>query len=207
MVGRRAATHRTRPPGRTGRHRRGHRRAPRDEVGDGPGARGRRRTGSLQPHRLVRGASPVSPALPRLPKRPDRWKPSVAILGAGAGGIAMGVALTRAGHDYTIYERSDGVGGVWRDNTYPGAQCDVPSHLYSFSFAPNPYWSRTYATQPEILAYLEQVTDRFGVRSHLRTNCGIASARWVEDERQWELTTEAGEQVRADILVSGLGML
>jgi cyclohexanone monooxygenase len=149
----------------------------------------------------------VSPALPRLPKRPERWKPSVAILGAGAGGIAMGVALTRAGHDYTIYERSDGVGGVWRDNTYPGAQCDVPSHLYSFSFAPNPYWSRTYATQPEILAYLEQVTDRFGVRSHVRTNCGITSARWVERERQWELTTDAGEQVRADIVVSGLGML
>ena len=68
----------------------------------------------------------------------------------------MGAALTRAGYEYTIFERSDGVGGTWRTNTYPGAQCDVPSHLYSFSFALNPWWSHTYATQPEILSYLER---------------------------------------------------
>ena len=85
-----------------------------------------------------------------------RPKPSVAILGAGAGGIAMGVRLVRAGYPFTIYEQSDGVGGTWRDNTYPGAACDVPSHLYSYSFEPNPWWSRTYATQPELLAYLEK---------------------------------------------------
>ena len=98
-----------------------------------------------------------------------RSRPSVAVLGAGAGGIAMGVALTRAGYDYTIYEKSDGVGGTWRDNSYPGAKCDVPSHLYSYSYAPNPWWSHTFATQPEILAYLERVTDQFGVRSHVRS--------------------------------------
>jgi cyclohexanone monooxygenase len=88
--------------------------------------------------------------------RAARHKPTVAILGAGAGGIAMGIKLRRAGYDFTIYEKSDGVGGTWRDNAYPGAACDVPSHLYSFSFELNPWWSRTYATQPEILAYLER---------------------------------------------------
>ena len=136
-----------------------------------------------------------------------RWRPTVAVLGAGAGGIALGVALTRAGYDYTIYEKSDGVGGTWRDNTYPGAACDVPSHLYSYSFAPNPWWSRTYASQPEILTYLEHVVDRFGVRQHVRTGTAIVTARWLDDERQWELTSAAGEQFRADVLVSSLGML
>ena len=105
-------------------------------------------------------------------------KPTVAILGAGAGGIAMGIRLKRAGYDFTIYEKSDGVGGTWRDNTYPGAACDVPSHLYSFSFELNPWWSRTYATQPEILAYLERCTDQYGVRPHLRTGAAITEARW-----------------------------
>ena len=119
----------------------------------------------------------------------------------------MGVALTRAGYDYTIFEKSDGVGGTWRDNSYPGAKCDVPSHLYSFSFAPNPWWSHTYATQPEILAYLERCTDQFGVRSHVRTNTAIVEASWRDTEQQWELRAESGETFRADVLVSGLGML
>ena len=91
-------------------------------------------------------------------------RPTVAVLGAGAGGIAMGIRLKRAGYDFTIYEKSDGVGGTWRDN--PGAACDVPSHLYSYSFELNPWWSRTYASQPEILAYLERCTDQYGVRPH-----------------------------------------
>ncbi|MGD0313990.1 MAG: NAD(P)/FAD-dependent oxidoreductase [Acidimicrobiales bacterium] len=136
-----------------------------------------------------------------------RSKPTVAVLGAGAGGIAMGVRLERAGYPFTIYERSDGVGGTWRDNTYPGAACDVPSHLYSFSFELNPWWSRTYATQPEILAYLERCTDRYGVRPHVRTNTTITEARWDEPTQQWELTAATGERFRADVVVSGLGML
>ena len=140
-------------------------------------------------------------------RRSSRTRPTVAILGAGAGGIAMGVALTRAGYDYTIFEKSDGVGGTWRDNSYPGAKCDVPSHLYSFSFALNPWWSHTYATQPEILAYLERCTDQFGVRPHLRTNTTIVEASWLDADQQWELRAEPGETFRADVLVSGLGML
>jgi cation diffusion facilitator CzcD-associated flavoprotein CzcO len=119
----------------------------------------------------------------------------------------MGIRLKRAGYDFTIYEQSDGVGGTWRDNTYPGAACDVPSHLYSYSFAPNPWWSRTYATQPEILAYLEACTDRFGVRPHVRTGTRIVEARWDGSSPGWVLTTSTGERCLADVVVSGLGML
>jgi cation diffusion facilitator CzcD-associated flavoprotein CzcO len=135
-----------------------------------------------------------------------RSLPTVAVLGAGAGGIAMGIALKRAGCEFTIYERSDGVGGTWRYNTYPGAACDVPSHLYSYSFELNPWWSCTYATQPEILAYLERCTDQYGIRPHLRTNTTISAARWDDTEQIWKLTGAAGEEFVAQVLVSGLGM-
>jgi cation diffusion facilitator CzcD-associated flavoprotein CzcO len=138
---------------------------------------------------------------------PRSRRPTVAILGAGAGGIAMGIKLRRAGYDFTIYEKSDGVGGTWRDNGYPGAACDVPSHLYSFSFELNPWWSRTYATQPEILAYLERCTDQYGIRPHLRTGVAITEARWSETAQHWELETATGESFTADVVVSGLGML
>jgi cyclohexanone monooxygenase len=134
-------------------------------------------------------------------------KPTVAVLGAGFGGIAMGIQLKRAGYDFTIYEKSDGVGGTWRDNSYPGAACDVPSHLYSFSFELNPWWSRTYATQPEILAYIERCTDQYGVRPHVRTNTVIKEARWDETTQQWVLTSDVGDTFTAQVLVSGLGML
>ncbi len=142
-----------------------------------------------------------------MPEPEPAAPPTVAIIGAGAGGIAMGAKLKRAGYDFTIYEKSDGVGGTWRYNTYPGAACDVPSHLYSFSFELNPWWSRTYATQPEILAYLERCTDQFGLRSHLRTNVGIREARWNEDLQHWHLVATTGEEFTADVVVSGLGML
>ena len=95
--------------------------------------------------------------------------PRVAIIGSGFGGIGMGCRLRQAGiESFTIYEKADSVGGTWRDNTYPGAACDVPSHLYSLSFAPKTDWSRKFPEQHEILQYLEEVTDRFGLRPHLR---------------------------------------
>ena len=137
----------------------------------------------------------------------ERPKPTVAVVGAGAGGIAMGIRLKRAGYDFTIYEKADGVGGTWRDNAYPGAACDVPSHLYSFSFELNPWWSRTYATQPEILAYFERCTDQYGIRSHVRTGVAVREARWDERSHQWTLTTASGATMTADVVVSGLGML
>src|SRR3954469_16506294 len=132
----------------------------------------------------------------------------VAVLGAGFGGLAVAHRLARSGiDDVVILERSDGVGGAWRANSYPGAACDVPSHLYSYSFELNPWWSRTYATQPEILAYIERVTDQYGVRPHVRTNTAIVEARWDERAQQWRLTSDSGEGFTADVLVSSLGML
>ena len=105
-----------------------------------------------------------------------------------------------AGYDFTIYEKSDGVGGTWRDNDYPGAACDVPSHLYSFSFELNPWWSRTYATQPEILAYLERCTDQYGVRPHVRTGVAITTATWDDRAQHWELDDrDRRDRSRADV--------
>ncbi len=107
-----------------------------------------------------------------------RRSPRVVIIGAGFGGLAAAVALRRKGiDDLLIIERSDGVGGTWRQNIYPGAACDIQSHLYSFSFAPNRKWARTYAYQPEILAYLESVADDFDLRRHLMLGTSVRKAR------------------------------
>ena len=103
----------------------------------------------------------------------------VAIIGAGFGGLGAAIQLRQAGMtDFVILERAASVGGTWRDNTYPGCACDVPSHLYSFSFAPNPGWSHSFSRQPEIWAYLEQITDRYGLRGHLRLGAELTDARW-----------------------------
>jgi cyclohexanone monooxygenase len=131
----------------------------------------------------------------------------VAILGAGLGGLALAHRLTLSGfEDFTIFERDDGVGGTWRANTYPGAACDVPSHLYSLSFAPNPNWSRTYATQPEILAYIEATYDSFGFRSKLRLNTEIVTAVWSSSDSLWRLGDRDGIEYEAEIVVSATGI-
>jgi cation diffusion facilitator CzcD-associated flavoprotein CzcO len=105
-----------------------------------------------------------------------------------------------------VLERGDGVGGTWHYNTYPGCGCDVPSHLYSFSFAPNPDWSRTYSKQPEIRAYLERTVEQFGVRDKIRLGCEVRGAAWDEAAQRWVLDTAQGE-VRAKVLISGTGPL
>lgn len=131
----------------------------------------------------------------------------IGIIGAGPGGICMGVSLRRAGFErFTIFEQADRVGGVWHHNTYPGAACDIPSHLYSFSFAPKVDWSKPYGSQPEIRAYLDQCVDHFGLRPHLRLGTGIAAATWMDDRASWRLTTDGGETIDVDILISALGM-
>lgn len=131
----------------------------------------------------------------------------VAVLGAGFGGLAAAHALAEVGiEDIAIFERADGVGGVWRANTYPGAACDVPSHLYSLSFAPNPDWSRTYATQPEILDYLERCYHRFGFHQKVRTATEIVSARWQDDEHCWRLRDAGGLEYEASVFLSAMGM-
>ena len=100
----------------------------------------------------------------------------MAVVGGGFGGVGAAVMLRRAGYDnVTVFERGERVGGVWHHNTYPGAACDVPSHLYEFSFAPNPRWSRRYAPQAEIQAYLEDVARRHGVLDRIRTGTEVAA--------------------------------
>ena len=134
-------------------------------------------------------------------------KITVGVIGAGAGGIAMGIQLADGGFDFTIFDRADGFGGTWRHNTFPGAACDVPSHLYSYSFALNPRWSKTYANQPEILAYLEQVAADHGLGAHLRPNTAITAVRWSDSRRRWTLSTGDGGEHEFDVVVSAVGML
>ncbi|MGO8827087.1 MAG: flavin-containing monooxygenase [Acidimicrobiales bacterium] len=130
----------------------------------------------------------------------------VAIMGAGAGGLGLAIRLAKSGQrDFVLFEASDGVGGTWRANTYPGAACDVPSHLYSYSFALKPDWSKTYANQPEILQYFEDCADRFGIRPHLRPHTRITAARWDEGARHWRLTDAEGRTYTADVFVSAIG--
>lgn len=139
-----------------------------------------------------------------------RPSPKVAIIGAGFGGLGAAVALRRAGiDDLVIIEAADGVGGTWRRNTYPGAACDIQSHLYSFSFAPNKSWTRTYARQPEILAYLESVVDDFDLGRHLMLDTRVRSARWDDDAGRWNLQLDRHGSVRdlvVDVVVCAAGL-
>jgi len=129
----------------------------------------------------------------------------VAIIGSGFGGLGTAIRLKQEGiDDFVILERAHDVGGVWRDNTYPGCACDVQSHLYSFSFAPNPEWTRAYSPQPEIHAYLRACAERFGVLPHVRFGHEVRKASWKDD--RWHLETSEGA-ITADVLVAGVGAL
>jgi cation diffusion facilitator CzcD-associated flavoprotein CzcO len=138
--------------------------------------------------------------------------PSVIVVGAGFGGIAAAVELrTRGVTELTVLEKADRVGGVWRDNTYPGAACDVPSSLYSYSFAPNPDWPRRYAEQPDILAYIERVAREEGITDLVTTGTEVTSASWDGATRQWTVATRCGDVVgpryTADVVVFAQGQL
>ena len=133
--------------------------------------------------------------------------PRVVVVGAGFGGIGTGVKLKQAGvHTFTIYEASLGVGGTWWDNTYPGAEVDVPSHLYCFSFKPH-HWTRTHARQPELQKYLEETVDEFGLRAHLRLGVTVESATWDDDRHVWALTLDDGTVDACHVLISAVGFL
>src|SRR3954466_14024718 len=126
----------------------------------------------------------------------------VAIIGTGFSGLGMAVRLKQAGiDDFVLLERASDVGGTWRDNTYPGCQCDVPSHLYSFSFAPNPNWTRTFSKQQEIWDYLRDCSERYGVTPHVRFDHEVLAAAWDDDAGHWRLET-AGGDLTADVVVS-----
>ncbi|WP_280479025.1 flavin-containing monooxygenase [Nocardia asiatica] len=132
----------------------------------------------------------------------------VAVVGAGFGGVGMGVALRRAGIDrFVICEKADDVGGVWRDNTYPGCSCDVPAHLYSFSFAPYRNRHTRYPGQPQILDYLRQVVTEHELTPHLRLGTAISEATYLDDRGRWRLTTESGQQIMAAVVVFAVGQL
>lgn len=132
----------------------------------------------------------------------------VAVIGAGFGGLCMAVALRDAGcTSFVVFEKAGEVGGIWRDNTYPGCGCDVPSHLYSFSF--EKYRSRNvrFPGQPQILDYLRGVADKYGLRGHLRTSTEIVAAEYAEETASWTLTTAAGERMVFDVVISAVGQL
>jgi cation diffusion facilitator CzcD-associated flavoprotein CzcO len=131
----------------------------------------------------------------------------VAIVGAGFGGLGAAIRLRQEGmDDFVVLERGDDVGGTWRDNTYPGCQCDIPSNLYSFSFAPNPNWSRTFPTQPEIWDYLRDCARRFGLYPHIRFGHEVTSAAWDRHADHWKIETPHGA-LTADVVIAAAGGL
>lgn len=130
----------------------------------------------------------------------------VAIVGSGFAGIGTSIVLQGEGIEHTILERASDIGGTWRDNAYPGCRCDVPSHLYSFSFAMNPDWSETYSPQPEIQAYLRRTAEEHGVLERIRFDSEVREATWDADRQRWQLDT-AGGPLTCDVLVLGNGLL
>jgi cation diffusion facilitator CzcD-associated flavoprotein CzcO len=159
-------------------------------------------------------AGPVSAGPEPAPATASQQRPGalpghvrVAVIGAGFGGIGAGYRLRQAGvTSFAILERAEAVGGTWRDNSYPGCTCDVPSHLYSFSFAPNPGWSRSFSRQPEIWQYLADVTDRTGLRRHIYFGTDVIRAGWDPSAARWRVRTSRGE-LTADLLISAAGPL
>lgn len=130
----------------------------------------------------------------------------VLIVGAGLSGLGMAIALERAGIEWQILEKSPAPGGTWWENTYPGCACDIPSHLYAFSFAPHD-WSRVYPGQPEILAWLRQVVAERGLAARIRFGASVEGARWDEAAAGWRVRLAGGEELVADALVSATGPL
>ncbi len=132
----------------------------------------------------------------------------IVIVGAGFGGLAMAIRLQQAGRrDFLILEKAAGLGGTWHDNTYPGCACDIPSHLYSLSFDQHPGWSRHYASQPEILGYLEQVADRHGLREKISFNTQVKSLGWDDVTHRWQIETGAGDPITAQAVILAVGGL
>ncbi|PTR25004.1 cation diffusion facilitator CzcD-associated flavoprotein CzcO [Rhodococcus sp. OK519] len=132
----------------------------------------------------------------------------VLIVGAGFAGLGMALRLARSGErDFVILEQADTVGGTWRQNTYPGAECDIPSVLYSYSFAPKPDWTSSHAPQPEVLDYLTELTDRHGLGDHLELGTAVAGARWDETACRWQVFDKSGREFVAQHLVVASGAL
>lgn len=138
----------------------------------------------------------------------DIIETEILIIGTGFGGLAMAHRLKQSGRDdFIMVEKASAPGGTWRDNTYPGAECDIPSALYSFSFAQNPTWEFKWAKQPQILSYINGVIDRFGLRPHMRFNQGVTAARFDTGARHWVVSVDSGHTYHARYLISAIGQL
>lgn len=134
--------------------------------------------------------------------------PRIGIIGSGFGALAVAIELARAGYDdLRLWERAHELGGVWRDNTYPGAGCDVPSSLYSFSFEPNPAWSRRYALQSEIHRYILDTADKYGITPFVQFGHTVTAATYDEHAATWCVTFAGGETQEVDLLISAVGQL
>jgi cation diffusion facilitator CzcD-associated flavoprotein CzcO len=134
--------------------------------------------------------------------------PAIVIIGSGFSGLCMAIQLKQAGyHDFVILEKNDDLGGTWRDNQYPGCACDVPSHMYSYSFKLNPDWSRMFAPQQEIWDYIRQCVADYGIASHIRYNCAVERMEWDDAIGRWHISTAAGQLYTARAIVSGIGAL
>jgi len=132
----------------------------------------------------------------------------IGIIGSGFGALSVAIELTRAGHhDVRLWERADSLGGVWRDNTYPGAGCDVPSPLYSFSYEQSTRWHRRYGLQGQILEYLDDTAAKYGITPRIRFGHEVVAAAWDDEARTWTVRFAHGESDTVDILVSAVGQL
>ncbi|OBF70484.1 4-hydroxyacetophenone monooxygenase [Mycobacterium sp. 852002-51613_SCH5001154] len=129
------------------------------------------------------------------------------IIGTGFSGLGMAIKLQQQGVDFVILEKFNDVGGTWRDNSYPGCACDIPSHLYSFSFDPKPDWKNPFSYQPEIWDYLKGVTEKYGLRRYIEFNSHVDRAHWDDDEQRWHVFTEDGREFVGQFLISGAGAL
>lgn len=129
------------------------------------------------------------------------------IIGTGFSGLGMAIALQKQGVGFVILEKADDIGGTWRDNSYPGCACDIPSHLYSFSFEPKPDWKNPFSYQPEIWDYLKGVTEKYGLRRYIEFNSLVDRAHWDDDEHRWHVFTADGREYVAQFLISGAGAL
>jgi cation diffusion facilitator CzcD-associated flavoprotein CzcO len=142
----------------------------------------------------------------RIPQGGDG--PRIAIIGSGFSGLCLGIQLKKAGiHSFTIFEKADRLGGTWRDNTYPGAACDVPAMAYCFSFEQKTDWTRKWAGQDELLAYMNHCAEKYGILQHMRFDSSIESARFDSDAALWRVRTGTGEAFEAEVLISAVGQL
>ncbi|NND83306.1 MAG: NAD(P)/FAD-dependent oxidoreductase, partial [Gammaproteobacteria bacterium] len=136
----------------------------------------------------------------------DKSKPRVVVIGAGMAGILSAIKLKGAGFEaVTVYEKADNIGGTWRENTYPGLTCDVPSHAYTYSFEPNPEWSHIMPPGPEVQAYFEGISDKYGINDMIRFNESITRCDYRDGV--WRLETSQGNKTSAEIVIAATGVL